>query len=158
MNDQLINQFKNAHQELLRLIDKVQADQRESVLFDKWSLKDILGHVSAWNLLYIQTIKDWRDKKNLVQASDEDELNEEEVSTRKSLSWDEVYDEFNKSADLVVDFYKNLAAEFWDEKMRFMSLVENKDGDFTARGYLKSNIAHYEQEHIPQLKSLLGEK
>lgn len=114
---------------------------------------DILAHISAWNLLYIQTIKDWSDKKNLVQVSNEDELNEEEVSKRKALSWDEVYDEFNKSAEMVGEFYRALADEFWDEKMRFVSMVENKGGDFTARGYLKSNIAHYEEEHIPQLKS-----
>lgn len=98
-NQQLIDKFKALHQQYNDLVNEFPIENREKVLFDKWSLKDILAHVTGWNDLNAAHAVDVSQGIEPEWVADVDKYNDEQVSKRKDLSWDEVYNEFIKSGD-----------------------------------------------------------
>lgn len=144
---QLIAKFKDLHKELIGLVDQVPSGDREKVLFDRWSLKDSLAHLIAWNNLDAKRMIELNEGKLFEWIEDWDEFNEIEVSKRKNLNWDEIYKDFVDSGERLVSAYQLLEDEMWDKKF-------GPENNITAAKDLQGMIDH-EEEHINELKNYL---
>lgn len=109
-NQDLIDKFQKLHQQLVGLVNQVPANLREQVLFDKWSLKDILAHISAWNLLTTDRVKGTRRGELFPWVEDEDldKFNQEEILKRRNLGWNKIHGELIKATEEMINMYKNL--------------------------------------------------
>ncbi len=139
---------------MVELANRFPTDQREAVLFDRWSLKDILAHLSAWNHVDAEHTELVRDGKEFEWISDWDAFNEREVSKRKHLPWGAILAELVSSADYIVRVFQNLSLAVWDKPCG----PRNKS---TPRGWLLAEVRHYRDTHNPEvfrkLKALEGE-
>src|SRR3990167_1288632 len=89
--------LKKVIKDLLEVIDKFPADRREDTLFDQWSLKDILAHMSGWNLQRIKELEDFIKGNKIEAINNFDEFNLKNINKRKPHTWGMIYDEFVKS-------------------------------------------------------------
>lgn len=150
-NRQPNTKFKELHKGLIDLVNNFSPEDREKILFDKWSLKDILAHVIGWNDLNTEHVIAVSQGTEPEWVADVDKYNDEQVNKRKGISWDEVYGEFVKSGERLAQTFQDLPEEVWDKKCGY-------EKRYTPRAYLEHMIEHYEKEHIPQLKSYLKKK
>lgn len=148
-NLKLLEKFKKIHQEYLELVDRFPTDRRKEVLFDKWSLKEVLSHMIAWNELDALRIETLKSGQAFDWVYDLDEFNEVEIKTRKDLSWEEIYNSFVESGFRLIKAYKSLPNKMWN--MEF-----GPDNSITAAKDLRGMVEHYGEEHIPQLKKVMG--
>jgi len=149
----LIERFNNLHQELIDLVSKVPIKDREIVVFDKWSLKDVLIHITAWNendISRFNTIMEDGDPV-VTWIDDLDKFNEEVVTQTRSLPWETVFNNFVESGNNLVEVARQFPSQKWSVTVDPKKEMSIED-DF---GY---SIEHYEKEHIPQIKSFLNLK
>jgi len=148
--EDLTNELKTAKAKLIRLVDSFPREKRELVLFDKWSLKDILSHLSGWAKYQIETLKqikrgdEVRSPKNLKIT-----INESLVSLRQKWSWDKVYQEFLRLSEELVNEYENLPEKLWKRQ-----IVKSKQP--TVEDFIKIEINHYRKTHGPQIKEKIS--
>lgn len=150
----LINEFKRARKDLIRIIDNFSEEKRGLVLFDKWSLKNILSHLSGWAKYQADVLERFqrgekiRSSKNLKVL-----INEDFVSQRAKWDWDKVYREFLRTSKKLVKEYGGLQEELWKKKLY-------DDKEITIEDFIKIEINHYKNTHEPQIEQVLeaGEK
>src|SRR3989344_6857397 len=95
--EETIEEFRRVHSRMMELANRFPKDQREAVLFDRWSLKDMVAHLVAWNHVDAEHTERVRDGKEFEWIADWDVFNDREVSKRKHLSWDAIMEELSSS-------------------------------------------------------------
>lgn len=149
MKSKLITDLKVARKNLISLVDRFPNNKREKILFDKWSLKDILVHLTGWANHQIETlIKLKAGKKVVIQNNLKDSINENLVFTKGNLSWKVVYNDFLETSNELISHYQNLPRNLWDKK-----IWEEKET--TPRKYIEIEINHYKETHGPQIEKYL---
>lgn len=144
MNPQ-IKELQNLRQQLIDTTSRFSEKKRLSLLFDKWSLKDVLAHLSGWDALTVELIEKfkidepptWIDKINI--------FNQNSLDQRKSLTWEEIYKEFVSVSQKNIDQYLSIDNQLWNKK-----IWQNKS--YTPSKFLKIDIDHY-QEHLDEIKN-----
>lgn len=145
----LIKEFKKARGELIVLIDQFPKDKREETLFDKWSLKDIIIHLTGWARHQKDTLKALKTEKEFVVPQDlKNLINTELVSKRAKTNWMTVYNEFIKISGQLVIEYENLPEKLWKKKIWEMK-------DTTPIEYIQIEINHYKNTHRLQIEKVL---
>lgn len=134
----------------MELVNRFPKDQREAVLFDKWSLKDMLAHLAAWNHVDAEHTERVRDGKEFEWISDWDAFNEQEVAKRKHLPWDAVVAELDASADYLIATFQGLPELICDTPCG----PKNKS---SPRRWLIAEIEHYRDTHTPEVARKLSE-
>jgi len=142
----LVNILKDVISAYLQLINLTPEDCRGSVLFDKWSLKDVLAHFCGWNELTIRDIERTLNGQELVwiDGDEIDEFNANSVLIRQNDEWESVYREFKTNLDILLYTYEKLTPEE-QELMMF---------DISLRESVVIDINHYIY-HFKELRSLL---
>ena len=119
----LIGELESVVGVITDAIGSFPAPLREQKLFGEFTLKDILGHFSAWNWLTAINLMElklgWHEYK-WVGDDELDEFNAVQVRRREDKPWKEVSQEFVQSTEDVVDVYKRLTPEqytgsYWPE-------------------------------------------
>jgi hypothetical protein len=144
---QIINDTKE-------VVNQYPPEVREQLLFDQWSLKDILAHFSGWNWLTIRDLARLKSGETIDEwiHTDEqlNEFNRIEVEQRKNRPWDEIYTEFVDSCDQLLLAYKGLSAVQWEAQF-------GPDADSTPKRSLLIDIEHMGDIHLPELKNVIAE-
>ncbi|MBI4037274.1 hypothetical protein HY385_02525 [Candidatus Daviesbacteria bacterium] len=148
MNNKLITNFKKLHEQLIGLVDNVPIKDRDKIIFDKWSLKDILVHLIAWNDLDTSRITSLQKGETFEWVDDWDEFNKIELTKRQTLAWEEIYKDFVDSGVKLASAYQALDEKLWNKRF-------GPKNSITATKDLKGMIEHYEKDHIPQLEAFL---
>src|SRR3989344_2038820 len=148
-NKHLIDKFKKLHNELIILVDTFPENERGEILFDKWSIKDVLIHIAAWNKNDISRFRlaMLDGDPSLTWIDDLDEFNVIAIKEAKDSSWENVYQDFVSSGNELTEIAEKLPDLKWEvtiDPEHKMTLL--KDFLYT--------IEHYEDEHIPQLKAV----
>ena len=144
--DEKIKDLEKARIELKKVIDEFPEGRREEILFDKWSLKDTLSHFSGWNMLRVQQIKDFLVGNPVTWLEDWDGFNWENVNSRRSKTYDEVYAEFVKSMDDVIKGFQSIPQD----------MVENPwwpGHPYNALSSIQTDIGHWRDDHLPGIRS-----
>lgn len=147
----LINQLELAISNLQSVIDKFPSDKRDEVLFDQWSLKDILAHFSGWNLLTISELTLLHNgfkTDSWIAGEETDEFNEQSVNERKSRLWDEIYSEFYNTQSLLLLKYKELSEEDWNSQF-------GPSEEDTPVSSIETDIKHIGHDHLVEIEAIL---
>ncbi|MGB6838678.1 MAG: hypothetical protein WBD86_01325 [Microgenomates group bacterium] len=145
----LIKQFEKARKDFLETIDSFPKPRVEEVLFDEWSLKNILSHLSGWAKYQTDTLRLFRKGDKIeVQKNLKHSINEDFVFRREKWSWGRVYQEFLKLSGDLIKEYESLPKELWENE-----IYNGKET--TVEDFIKIEINHYNKTHGPQISRVL---
>jgi len=147
----LIEELKNSRLALIRAVDNFPKDKREEILFNKWSLKDVMAHVSGWDNATIDLLKKIKKGKTPEWIGSVYGFNRRSVEKRKKWSWQKVYKEFVRVGREIVGAYESVPKELWEKRV-----WENRG--FTPKKFIKIDIRHYRNEHLPQIMRFVRQK
>jgi hypothetical protein len=143
---QLIAKFQQLHEKLVSLVNQIPPGNREKIMFDKWSLKDVLAHLAAWNELDASRIEALQKGKVYEWIDDWNSFNKVEVEKRQGLNWENIYKEFVNSGKKMVNAYSALDEKLWDKEF-------GRNNRISATRDLKGMISHQE-DHIRELEKV----
>jgi len=147
----LIEELKNSRLSLIRAVDNFPKHRREEILFNKWSLKDVMAHVSGWDIATIDLLKKIKKGKTPEWIGSIYEFNKRSVEKRKKWNWQKVYKEFVRVGKEIIEEYGNVPEELWEKKVW-------KNRSFTPKKFIKIDIRHYRDEHLPQIMRFVRQK
>ena len=113
------------HQKLREVVNRLAPSQLDVIItIGNWTVKDILAHISAWNLELIMAIdyileneKPWFvDEENLTEA----QFNQREVEKRKPWSFQQVRNEWYDSYEKLANKIDNLSNHQWNYQPSFV--------------------------------------
>ncbi len=89
-------------------------------VLDVWSIKDVIAHLSAWNLELTKSIDIILKNEELWFLNTGDkEFNKIQVTKRKSYSLDEITEEWHKSFKSLIDRINDLSENEWNFQSNF---------------------------------------
>lgn len=143
-----IDRLKEVHKKVKDLIDQYPESKRELVIFDKWSLKDVVAHLCVWLEDDVNALNNHMNGIKSHWWPNVDEFNEKGVNARKDLSWDEVYGEFTTLIGKLHEAYGSMPDDLFEKKMW------GKHNGTPLRSIMV-DIDHWEGEHVSSLESNL---
>lgn len=149
MVNNLIKEFKEARADLIDTVKQFPKDKKEEVLFDKWSLKDILVHLTGWGLHQIDTLRKFQKGKRIITPDNlKASINEDRVAKGKNVDWDTVFKQFINIGEELVLEYDSLPSSLWDRRIWATK-------EITPKECIQIEINHYKSTHGPQIKKVL---
>ncbi len=149
MTNKLVDEFKTARENLIGLVNHFPPDKREEPLFDTWSLKDILCHLTGWANHQLETLQKLkRGEKIVVHDNIKTNINENLVLKNRKQDWKTIYDDFVETSNQLIFEYDNLSKDLWRQKIW-------SEKETTPRDYIKIEINHYQNTHGPQIEKIL---
>lgn len=150
--------FHEGHQKFKSIIDSLSDDQLNALnLDDYWTTKDILAHISAWYIIFIDEISGILSDKPIwitLHGNDEanDEFNRKEIFKRKNKSLDEVKKEWEDSFNKFISTVEKLSYLDWNHICKG---IYKDDGEEVCMqslfASLKRGFSH-EGEHAGQIR------
>jgi len=148
--NRLIKKFKSVRLEFLAEVQTFPVNERTEKLFDKWSLQDVLVHITAWDMWTVEVIEDFRSGIVPYWPPSIDGFNLAAVADSKGKSWDDIYLELVESGALLIEMCKNIPKDLWNKKIWL-----NKS--FTVTNLLNTEIEHYVKEHLSKTLNTMKE-
>ena len=120
----LCKKLSSEQKQFLEVINSLNPEDREKKeMFGKWSAKDLLSHIAAWenevvkmfNLFLVNPYVD--DEYNI------DSFNEESVISRKKIPWDEIVNELISAQQKLITFVSSLSQKDIDTETRFSEWI-----------------------------------
>ena len=147
-----INQLKKLREDIIYFVGKYPLDKRDVVIFDKWTLKDVLAHLSNWIIHDIDCLEALKEDGEPFWEPDVDEFNARGILDRKSKNWNEVLNEFSSLSQKLIEIYETLPNDLWEKDIW-------KGRGQTAKRFLYEDVEHWRNEHLTEIihKSLGGE-
>lgn len=144
----LCEELRQARGKFIETIDSVPEAKRNEIFLGKWDLKDILSHLTGWASHQIEVLRALRNGTLPERHESVKDFNDESVKSRREKSWSEVYDEFIGIGERLLAEYKALASALWKRNIW-------KDKELTPEGFIRIEIKHYQETHLPQIKDWL---
>lgn len=142
--DTYIQKFISARQTFIDTIDTFPIDKRESILFDKWSLKQILIHMVFWDTCIAENIAFLKKGQEPPFYGKVNDFNQLSIEKGKNWDWKKTYHEFINAGKRLIGEYETLPEEKWDQKFW-------KTKNSTPKKLLHIVTKHYSHEHLPEI-------
>jgi hypothetical protein len=120
MGMEVVGRLVNAHDDLEETIAEIPVGDLDTipVTNEGWTTKDVLSHLTAWNLQYLTEIDgilrddaSWH--KLYEDEQGENEFNRKAVEERRNKPFSEIYTEWERSILKLVDRVQQLAPADW---------------------------------------------
>lgn len=144
----MIQQFAKARQEFIDAVERFPKDKRAMVLFDRWSLKEILTHIAGWDNCIANNIICIKKNQEPPHYGKVDDFNKNSVEKGRRWNWERAYKEFIKGGELIVREYGSLPEALWDKKF-----WPTKNS--TPRKFLQIVTHHYLRDHLPEIRKTI---
>jgi hypothetical protein len=146
--DQPISRFVEARSRLLDALQRFPSRHRNDVLFDQWSLKDLVAHLTGWDQYFAAILASLQEGQEPPFWGKLREFNEASVGKRRALSWKKVHGEFVAAGDGFIRAYGELSpktahTKFWNGK------------SYTPARIIDINAHHYGESHLPEIEAML---
>ena len=141
---ELIKQFDDGVKAFSELIKTFPVSRREEKLFDKWSLKDILAHLSGWAIYQQQVINMFLHGHPIESSIDVQAQNCQAVVDREKESWEEILEEWQKSVIALSSLYGSIPPQLLGKSV----FVDKKT---TPSQLLLIEVRHLKNTHGPQV-------
>lgn len=141
-----IDEFVNVKREIVNIVNEWPEGSKMTVLFDKWSLKDVVAHLSNWMIHEIDCLIKLKQGKEPYWEPNVEVFNLKGISERKSHDWDKVHVEFASLGDGLEEIYQTMPNELWDVP------IWNGRSE-TAERFLQENIDHWEG-HLSEIQKV----
>jgi len=140
-------ELKTLRQKLIDIINKYSAEKREQILFDQWSLKEVLAHLCGWDKLTAEVLINLKTGRLSIWGKSVDEMNKDSIELRKNKTYQEIYNEYIANSQDMINAYESLPDPLWDKPLY-------PDKKFSPTKFLKIDIDHY-SEHLEVIKQKL---
>ncbi len=147
---QPIEEFNSVSQKITQILENFPSESRTKILFDKWSLKDVIAHLNNWMVHDIDCLTALKENREPYWEPDVDEFNRKGTEERKGIVWGSLLTEFLTLKNTLLNIYKTLPNDLWDKPIW-------KDKHENARLFLEEDINHWKGEHLGVLKKKLEE-
>ncbi len=147
---ELLDEFTKISEELDILIRKFPAERREEIIFDKWSLKNVVSHLNHWMVHDLDCLNALLANKVPYWEPEVEEFNRKGVEARSNNNWDQVYFEFVELKNKLLNLYKEIP-----EDLRYKRIWPDKNE--TPEKFLEEDIKHWKDEHIYGLNKFFDE-
>lgn len=143
--EELVKEMETSVQELIREAEKLSNEAFEiQPITGAWTAKEILSHVAAWDLIFVDLSTTILKGEPLPERPDIDAINAEEISKRRNLNRTKIIEEVRKNRKIYTDFVAALTET---------QLHEPNTQAFTVED-LARNIVSHDRHHLQQIKTL----
>lgn len=147
--DELIQQFQKARETLLETIEEFPEEKQEEILFDEWTLQEVIIHIQAWDKLTLDTLIALSENREAPRVRNVDVFNGGAIALYREHSWDSILELFTQTSIELENTYTNFPQELWEKQI-------SESSDLTPKVLLQNKIDHYLKEHLPQIKSKMN--
>jgi len=140
-----INELNKLRQELIDLVAKFSAEKSDEKLFDQWSLKDLIAHLTGWDAHFIDQLANL--KSNQIEKSIWVKIQDLNLLSVKKYSNDQVFDVYKEISGQLIKDLTSLPQDLWDKPL---FLKKN----YTARKYIPIWVQHL-IDHLETIKQKL---
>lgn len=144
----LIDELAKARKELITTIDKVSKNKIDNPFLGDWNLKDLVSHLTGWADYQVLVLDTFAKGESPPEPGKIDVFNQRSTTERKTQSWNLIYEEFKNKSQKLIDKYANLPGDKWSQLLW-------PDKKTTLEKFIKIEIRHYLNTHLPQIKKLL---
>lgn len=123
---ELIDFGEKEYKNLMNLVDNLSESQKTTnYIFENRTAKDIIAHLACWHNLFLNWYKvGMKGEKPEIPApgytfKDTPKLNEDLYQQYKNKTWEEVYNEFNKTYKEIMDIIKNHSEQELEGKKKY---------------------------------------
>lgn len=146
--------LRAARQEFKTLVELVPPAERDSKpIHDDWTLKDVVGHLTDWENLVVaglrQLLLDQAPQFN-VTITEFAAFDKSRVQARRSQSWSQVWQDFNRSRKALDDVFQQFPELFLKH-----TLVTPWGKEMPAYFWLTICFGH-DHEHAADLRTILA--
>lgn len=147
MDRPILKEFVLARANITDAITSFPPQKRFTRLFKKWTIKDLLAHLSGWDIYTLDAVLALKSGRIPPWGEAVDRFNLHSVAKREKWLWPRVYREFVSVGHRLEKELRSVPPEKWNKK-----IWPNKS--FTLEKLLKIDIDHYLNEHLPEIKKL----
>ena len=140
----LIERIKNARQPLEDLLPQTPADKE---MYVGWTIKELLSHISGWDDATIEALQAHAhgEPVSTTVSRGIDAYNAKTVSTRESLSFEQVTQEWRSTREALVQALEELPDEKYNQSLTFPW------GETGTVAYLIEIFVEHEEYHAGHL-------
>lgn len=112
----LVN-LQNSYERIKAISDNRLPGIENRVVFDKWSLRDILAHLSGWADLTRESLNSMQNGGEIRMIDGDvaiDEFNQESINQRSGYTWVEIKSDFELATKALIDTYRSLPDDVWE--------------------------------------------
>ncbi|NTU46156.1 ClbS/DfsB family four-helix bundle protein [Candidatus Roizmanbacteria bacterium] len=150
MHETALNNFVTARNQFIAVIDNFPVEKRLTVLFDKWSLRDILVHIAGWDRAITENIRDLKQGNEPPFYGKIDDFNANSIEHGKNWTWEKTYIKFVQAGEKMIYEYETLSDGLWEKPFW-------KSKNSTPAKFLKIETKHYFHEHLPEIKMIISQ-
>lgn len=133
----LVSELRELQKELLEAAQRLEESQREqSGVCGVWSPKEVLAHLTGWDKEVTRQFRLFQDGLEKAIEHDIDKFNQQSVSKRSQLSWEETLAE-----------YRDVQNEFIEVAHSIPPSELSQNGEY--HDWMNVQIEHY-QHHLRQ--------
>jgi 8-oxo-dGTP diphosphatase len=145
-----IDAFVKAHLSLYKILVSFPLDKTSEVLFDNWSIKEVVIHMYRWNEIITSNIQSVLNNEEPKYYGSVQEFNENSTKDSVQTTWQEALNEFDKSGKNLFKAYLNFPENLFEQK--FWTAKSS-----TPLKFLNILTKHYLEEHTPVILSVLND-
>ncbi len=140
--DTLLKEMEASIEDVIQEAHNLSEEEFEKrVITGTWTTKEILCHIAAWDLEFINMSKKIINGEHISKFSDFETFNSREVTRRRKLTRDEIIDEVRKNRKAYIEFLVGISPE---------QLIEPEKA-FTVERLARDIISH-DQYHMQQIR------
>jgi hypothetical protein len=138
----LLKEMEASIEDVIQEVYNLSEEEFEThVITGTWTAKEILSHIAAWDLEFINMSKKIIKGEHIPKFSDFDTFNAREVTKRRTLTRDEIIGEVKKNRKTYIGFLVGMSAE---------KLTEPKKA-FTIESLARDIMSH-DRYHVQQIR------
>lgn len=159
--------LREGHEDLFDLIDGMSEDTKTKrpAVGEHWSVIDLLGHIETWEGLALETIRDWRarkeptSRKRIAAAGGVDGFNAAEIEAKRSQPTSSVIQSAGVTYQELIEAIDELTDPEWTEPPFFKTDRQETLGEMVGRvlGADTGLFRHFE-DHIADLETFASKE
>jgi len=147
--EEIFDRLNQCRRALLDTLDKIPPDELDSKLVEgKWTIKEILCHLTAWELTVLEPLVGYVQVNEFVPNSieDHDAWNAQQTEKRKTMNMQQVFEELQATRELLISEASLLTVEQWDR------ILQAPWGGQGCIAHLLNGLVWHENEHLQTIQ------
>ncbi|WP_096186483.1 DinB family protein [Evansella halocellulosilytica] len=148
MQNNTLSHFEGTIVRILELKDVTESELCEPIREEKWSIREIVGHMYSWDQYNLeQMVPNMSEGNALPPFPDHDEFNESAMSQLENVPVDEIIETFVRTRKKLIQYLMDLG------DVRFT--IGKGKRQFSPESFIKIFLKH-DQHHLKQIEEKLS--
>ena len=139
-----VDRLTESLREFTEVVDRFPESRRLEVVFDSWSLREVLTHMAACDSTLTAGLQDLQKGLEPPFMDNTQKYNEEAAEKAQTLSWNQAYCEFIEAGEGLILAYAQLPENLWQKPFWCGK-------KYTPARFFDVTIRHYKEEHLPEI-------